>query len=151
MESLHRAIADFIEERGAPTVDVGDTVGRAVDVMRGEDAHCVFALDGGRLVGVLTERDVVTRILAAGLDLSAPVAEYMTRDPESLRSTDDIAYAINKMSVGGYRNVPIVDGDGKLISALSVRDVLAHLADVLSDAEVDSDTSSDWIDLGGGG
>lgn len=151
MESLHRAIAEFIEERGAPTVNVGDTVGRAVDVMKSEDAHGVFVEDNGKLVGVLTERDVVSRVLAAGLDLGAPIAEYMTRDPETLKADDDIAYAINKMAVGGYRNVPIVDDSGKLVSALSVRDVVAHLAEVLSDAEVDADTNSDWLDLGGGG
>ncbi|MBT8491762.1 MAG: CBS domain-containing protein [Deltaproteobacteria bacterium] len=151
MESLHRAIADFIGERSAPTVEIGDTVGRAVDIMRTEDAYCVYVQDGGKLAGVLTERDVVCRILAAGHDLGAPVAEYMTREPESLKANDDIAYAINKMAVGGYRNVPIVDDDGRLVSALSVREVVAHLAEVLSDPEVESDINSEWLDIGGGG
>ena len=71
----------------------------------------MLVVDGGRLVGIFTDRDAVLKV--AGRPLGPrPIAELMTRDPVVLRHDDTIAVAINKMAVGGFRHIPIVE-DGR--------------------------------------
>ena len=53
-------------------------------------------------------------------DLDKPVAEHMTADPETLRLDDPIVWALNRMAVGGYRHVPLIDADGHPVGLISV-------------------------------
>jgi len=147
---LHRPISDFIGSREIPRCRPADTALRAVEVMRELNSHCVYVESEGALVGVFTERDLIRRVLAEGRPTaSTKLEDVMTRTPETLRSRDDIAYAINMMALGGYRNVPIVDG-GKLTGALTVRDVVSHLAVVFAANPDDGSEDPDWVDIGGG-
>ena len=78
----------------------------------------------------------------------------MTPNPVTLRTDDCISYAINKMAVGGFRNVPIVDAGGTPVAMLDTRDVIAHLSD-LFDALAEQrtergDDDGEWDDIGGG-
>jgi CBS domain-containing protein len=67
----------------------------------------------------------------AGRPLDArPLAEVMTRDPVVLRHDDTVAVAINKMAVGGFRHIPIVE-DGRPTGIVSARDIFHHLAETL--------------------
>ena len=77
-----------------------------------------------RLVGILTERDFLTKV--AG-DTHGTVSDYMTRDPETVVATDPLAFALRKMDVGGYRHLPIVSDTGVPVGVISVRDVLKHI------------------------
>ena len=87
----------------------------------------VEVVDGGRLVGVLSVRDVVTRV---GADyqakLARPVREFMTPNPETLPPDAPVTFAINKMDVGGYRHIPVVQGE-RMLGVISARDVIRHL------------------------
>jgi CBS domain-containing protein len=90
---------------------------------------CLLVTDGGRLVGIFTERDAVVK--AAGMKLEAfDVRDFMTRDPVVLRHDETIAVAINKMAVGGFRHIPIVD-DGRPVGVVAARDVFRHILRVL--------------------
>lgn len=151
MERLSRPISDFAHSRETATVGPQATVAEAIAAMRERDLHCVYVVDGDSLVGVFTERDFVRRVLGPGKAQALPVSELMTPGPESLRGEDNITYAINMMAVGGYRNVPVVDDAGALVGSIGVRDVVAHLADVLSSAPGDDEPDDDYVDLGGGG
>jgi CBS domain-containing protein len=152
---LKRTISDFIAERELPAVGPEDDVGRAVAVMMERGSDCVLVIDGtGRLLGVFTERDFLNRVAAAGRPVAGtPITEVMTADPMSLAPEDPIAYAINRMAVGGYRNVPIVDPEGRAIANLTVRDVIAHLGQLFDELEEleDDPAAPEWTDLGGGG
>jgi signal-transduction protein with cAMP-binding, CBS, and nucleotidyltransferase domain len=112
---------------GAPDVlDVSADADAAVQVMHANGTDCVLIVDGGRLVGIFTDRDAVLKV--AGRPAGPrPIAELMTHDPVVLRHDDTIAVAINKMAVGGFRHVPIVKG-GVPIGVVSARDVFRHLA-----------------------
>src|SRR4029450_8065999 len=81
------------------------TLADAVRVMREHHVGCVLALEDGRLAGILTERDLLLKLEDA--DLSRPVRDLMTPDPEVLHPDDPIVYALHRMSVGGYRHVPL--------------------------------------------
>ena len=81
----------------------------------------------GRLIGILTDRDVLQKIGFEQSDLAElPVHTVMTLDPVSLEEDDSIAFALNKMSVGGFRHIPIVK-NGKPTGIITVKDVFHHL------------------------
>lgn len=110
-------------------VDVDSDVSDAIGRMQREEADCVLVMDGGRLVGVFTDRDAVLKV--AGRSTS-PVAirDVMTRDPVVLRDDDSVAVAIHKMAVGGFRHVPIVR-DGRPTGVISAKVIFQHLAERL--------------------
>jgi CBS domain-containing protein len=115
---------------GEPDVlDASADVDAAVQVMHAKGSDCVLVVDAGRLVGIFTDRDAVLKV--AGRPVTArPIADYMTRDPVVLRHDDTIAVAINKMAVGGFRHIPIVE-DGVPTGVVTARDVFRHLAATL--------------------
>jgi CBS domain-containing protein len=90
----------------------------------------VFVCDpSGRLVGVLTERDVFARIVGGSVDLGQPVETLMTTEPHTLDLDETIRDAIMLMQTGRYRNVPVVDADGRLVGVVRQSDIIKYLAE----------------------
>jgi len=104
-------------------------VADAVDLMRRDNVGCVLVCDGDRLVGLFTERDLMTRVLAVGKPLSHPVAEVMTPDPETVAPKDPIRLAVRKMKAGGHRHLPVVDEAGRPVGLVSVKGVVRYLVE----------------------
>lgn len=103
----------------------------AIDTMNEARIGCVMIVERGLLVGIFTERDVLTRVAGSGLDLeTTPVGDVMTPDPECLTLEDGIAYALNKMSVGGFRHVPLIDAAGRPTGLVSMRHIVDYLVDL---------------------
>lgn len=109
----------------SPTATVAD----AVRAMNEHHTGCVLIGREGRLLGIFTERDVLTKDYFRSDSDSLAVEHLMTRNPETLEPDHSIAFAINMMSVGGYRHIPIVD-EGRPIGVLSVRDIVDYLVDL---------------------
>ena len=101
------------------------SVREAVALMHGRGEGVVFVQGAeGALVGVLTERDVTSRVAARGRDLDdTRLEQVMTRDPVTLSADDPLAWALHRMGVEGQRHLPVVE-DGRLIGFLSIRSVL---------------------------
>jgi CBS domain-containing protein len=79
----------------------------------------------GVLKGIFTERDCIQKVLGKGIDLEATTVEsYMTHDPVAQPPDITTAYALNLMSHGGFRHLPLVDQDHVPIGIISVKDVL---------------------------
>ena len=119
--------------RGAPiTVAPATTLEETVAVLQKSHVGCALVVgENGRLEGVFTERDLLNRVVGRGVDLKrARVSEHMTRNPETLGPDDRVAWALNRMNVGGYRHVPIVDGDGRPVGVLSVKDIVDFIVDL---------------------
>jgi CBS domain-containing protein len=89
----------------------------------------VVADPDGRLRGVLTERDIVARLVGTDEDLARPVEALMNAEPHVLHFDDPIRDAIDLMQTGRFRNVPIVDGDGVVQGIVRPQDVLRYLAE----------------------
>jgi len=87
----------------------------------------------GQLVGILTERDFLTRVAGSPGYTALPVRQFMTRDPEAVTPADPLAFALAKMDLGGYRHLPVTD-NGRPIGVISVRDILRHVMRVCNDA-----------------
>ena len=110
-------------------VDAATDVNEAIRQMHDAGIDCVLVTEGDRFVGIFTDRDAVLKV--AGLDRAArPIATLMTRDPVVLRHDETIAVAINKMAVGGFRHIPIVE-DGRPTGVVTARDVFRHLVESL--------------------
>jgi CBS domain-containing protein len=105
-------------------------VSEAVRIMREHRIGCVLIVERERLVGIITERDLLLKLEEGGLQ--RPVSELMTPDPEVLRLDDPIVYALNRMSVGGFRHVPLVDGAGCPVGIVSVKDIVDHIVDLFA-------------------
>lgn len=153
---IKKTIGEILSNESPPWVEPTDLVAKAADLMLSSHAGCVLVVEGGRLTGIFTERDYLNRVAAESLDpQSTPVSHVMTRSPEALRRGDCVTYAINKMVVGGFRSVPMVDAGGSPVGLLRIRDVVDHLAEVFGEAASpepdDPGLSGAWIDIGGGG
>jgi CBS domain-containing protein len=104
------------------------TVREAIEVMRQEQLSCVLVVEHGQLVGVFTERDVVTKVAAAPLDVDhVQLREVMQPDPECLQMDDELVYALNQMHVGAYRHVPVVDEQRRPTALVSMQAIIGYL------------------------
>ncbi|HXV75060.1 MAG TPA: CBS domain-containing protein [Candidatus Polarisedimenticolaceae bacterium] len=114
----------------ALVVRSGSSVADAIELMCERREGCVFVVDPrDRLVGVLTERDVSTRVVVRGRDpRSLPIDQVMTREPVTMRRDDPLAWALHRMGVDGHRHLPVVDG-GRLLGFVSARRVLGAFLD----------------------
>src|SRR5262245_29489739 len=112
------------------------TVHDAVQTMLAHRQAGVLVVDGeGRLAGIFTERDVLTRVVGRDRDArKTPLGEVMTANPEALTASDRVAYAIHCMSVAGYRTIPLIDGEGRPLGVVTVSDVVRWLASLFPEA-----------------
>ena len=123
-ETFKQPIAKLFSKQ-AVSVDVAASVGSAVEVMRKFEYGAVCVTREGRLTGILTERDLLTKVIGVFDDaLKMPVSDAMTPDPMALRAEDPIVYAMHNMHVGGYRHIPIVNDAGEPVSIVSIKDVV---------------------------
>ena len=109
------------------TVEPGVKLTEVAERMVARDVGAVIVLDGKRLVGILTERDVL-RAVAGGLDESTTVDDWMTRDPDTLETDETTREAATLMIHGGFRHLPVTEG-GEVVGMLSIRDLMRIVLD----------------------
>jgi CBS domain-containing protein len=133
-EGLLQAPISVLSRRIPMVFTEADTVQTAVRAMQAEHRGVVLISEDGTrqtpLKGIFTERDVLLRVVDRGNDPSTVcLREVMAKNPESLERTAPVAAVLNKMSVGGFRHVPIVDSRGRPVFVVSVRDVVEYLVE----------------------
>jgi CBS domain-containing protein len=114
---------------GRVAVPLGTSIGEAARAMKEHRIGCVLVEEGGKLVGIFTERDILTLVGTGDDPAKVLVDGVMTRDPETLTPDDPIAFAMQLMSVGGFRHVPLVDADRRPVDILSVKDIVEYLVE----------------------
>jgi CBS domain-containing protein len=103
------------------------TIAEVARDMRKDDSDCVAVMSEGRLVGIITERDLV-RAIADGLDAHEARADVvMTADPATVGADEDVAVVAVKMMRLGVRHLPVVDKAGKPVGLVSARNLVAIL------------------------
>ena len=112
------------------TVPESSSLQEVLELMAERKIGAVVVADSqGDAAGIFTERDVITKVFAKNLDLkSTQVTEAMTHKPETLSEIDPIAFALNKMSDGSFRHIPIRNKSGELKSMLSVKDIVDQIS-----------------------
>ena len=111
------------------TVGSGSPLAAALARMREGEGEPVLVCDDGRLAGIVTERDIVTKVLAGDGNLERPVDTVMSPDPGTLTDEASLRDALEMMDRGGYRNIPLVDGEGKLAGIVGQQDILEYVAE----------------------
>jgi CBS domain-containing protein len=102
---------------------------QALAQMRRGGGDALLIIDGGRLTGIVTERDVLTRVLGNDVDGSRSVSEFMSREPRTLGAEATLLEAITAMESGHYRNLPLVDDAGTIVGMLRQQDLLEYVAE----------------------
>lgn len=107
----------------------------AINTFNKKDIGCVLVVDKetGKITGIFTERDVIRKLLNGKHDLNNEhVGQYMTRNPDTFRLEDPIAFALNRFAACGYRHIPLVDENNIPVGVISIKDIIEHLADFYS-------------------
>jgi CBS domain-containing protein len=104
------------------TIEPFDTIGHAAEKMVAEGVSAIVVSDGGRLIGIVTERDL-TRAVAGRVHTSeARVREWMTADPQVVTESTDPVEAVRIMLDGGFRHLPVVENE-RAVGIVSIRDL----------------------------
>ena len=125
-EVFHRPLS-ALSRRKAHFIAADLQTSEAVVLMQAKDEPCLLVGTAEAVEGILTERDLLLKV--AGKDakaLQAPVADYMTPNPETLDVEASVQDALRVMATGGYRHIPVTR-DGTAIGLVSVTDVIDFL------------------------
>ncbi|HVL90028.1 MAG TPA: CBS domain-containing protein [Actinomycetota bacterium] len=113
----------------AVTADVEESLADAADRMRFFDVGALPVTEGGRLVGILTERDIVRAVANGARTELTPAGDYMTPSPATIGPEADLEHALGIMVALRVRHLPVVDG-GALTGIVSLRDLLGAERDL---------------------
>lgn len=116
-------------------VVVETTIHSVLMELKSYKVGCVLVVDDdGKLIGIFSERDFVLKVFNCGKDLnSCLVGDFMTKEPVSVLPEISIAYALNLMSQGGFRHLPMVDQDNIPVGIISVKDIVDAIGDSFVD------------------
>ena len=104
---------------------------KSIAQMNEMSVGCALVVDGGALVGIFTERDVLKKVASETFDQSkAAVRDLMTPSPDTLPDDATVAFALNRMSVEGYRHIPILDEDGAPAGVVGMRDIINWMVEI---------------------
>jgi CBS domain-containing protein len=100
----------------------------AIEAMKKDEGGCAIVCEGERVVGIFTERDLLSKIVGNEVDMQAPVSDWMSPAVSTLTLDATIGDAVSLMNEKSFRNIPLVK-DGKLAGSISVFDVIFYLAE----------------------
>ena len=120
------------------TIAPEDTLGEAAEKMAGRSVGAALVMDAGRLVGILTERDLLAAVAGKVQTNEAPVRDWMTEKPLTVPEATTIKRAASIMVTRGFRHLPIVDGE-RTIGIVSLRDVARSVVRAYPEYEDDGD------------
>jgi CBS domain-containing protein len=121
---LDEPVRKIMRKRKFLTASPDSLVAKAAQRMAARNVGAVLVVDGEKLVGIITERDIVFRVVCAGLDARATrIAEVMTPSPMTIDHDEPFGSALVLMHREGFRHLPVVK-DGKAVGIVSARSAL---------------------------
>ncbi len=111
------------------TAKPATTVQQLAKTMAEIDSGVLPIVEDGKVVGLVTDRDIVVRVIAAGGDLSTPVSEIMTDEVHTCREDDNLADATAKMAAQGIRRLLVLNEHGNLCGIVSLGDIALDYGD----------------------
>lgn len=132
--SLQRPIRELPELQPVVSVPPETLVAEAVRMMVKRGVGCLLVTEQDQLVGLFTERDVMTKVVANAIDATVtPISSLMTREPDVLSVDSPLVFALHRMTVGGYRHVPLLNDAQKPVAVVSMRDIVGHIVELHPD------------------
>jgi len=101
---------------------------QAIEAMKSDEGGCVIVSDDGRVAGIFTERDLLTKVLGEKVDLESPITLWMQSAVETLSPEATVGDAVRLMNERSFRNIPLVR-KGELVGSISVFDIITYLAE----------------------
>jgi len=101
----------------------GDTLQEVASRMASGDFGFMPVAEGDTLIGTITDRDIAVRAVAQGAACTAPVVEYISRDPHTARADDDLKTVLDAMGTKQIRRLPVLDKDNRLVGVVSLGDL----------------------------
>lgn len=131
-----RSVESVMSRRNVLKAPSSASVTRAARAMQRKNVGALLVVDDGQLVGIFTERDIVFRVVAHGLNPNmTQLAEVMTRSPLTIRPDERFGHAMLVMHENGIRHLPVLD-QGKIVGVLSARSAMdPDLEEFVSEAE----------------
>ncbi len=121
----NRTISDVLNGRAFPTLPEDHTIQEAALMMREWKHSAILILKDQRITGILTERDIVFKVIAARLDPAATaVSDVMTRHITTITPDKPFGHAMHLMYEGGFRHLPVVNDRGNPLGIISSQDAL---------------------------
>jgi len=112
--------------RDMVTMNITATAAEAANKMASEEVGTILILDDGSLKGLVTDRQIATKVVASGKDpAKIRVSEFMTKDPVTVSPEMDIHEAVKIIGMYGYRRIPVLEGD-KPVGIISIADIAEH-------------------------
>jgi CBS domain-containing protein len=111
-----------------PVLCPSDTAEQAASAMRAVSHGCALVCDANRLVGIITERDLL-KLLVAPERYRAPLSAVMSSTPRTISSKEQLFNAVRLMDQGGYRRLPVVDDQACPVGIVDVKTVINYLVD----------------------
>ena len=118
------------------------TLREVAAMLRDGDMGSAPVVEGDRLIGIVTDRDIVVRCIAEGRGSDTPISEAMTKEIFSVRPDDFAFEAVRLMGDKQVRRIPVVTDDGKLAGIISMADIALETEDELEIAETLEEISS---------
>ena len=119
-----KQIAEVIEDQVLTVIEPGLTVRSAAQTMAEKNIGAVAVVDAGKLAGIFSERDLMARVVAKGLDPDDTLVNHvMSKELVVASPSDDLDHALQQMYAIHARHLPVVE-DGKLVGMVSIRDLL---------------------------
>ena len=129
-----KIVPNVVARKQVATVVPEDTAFQAAKLMADKHIAALVVVDGeSKIIGIVTERDMTQRIIAAGLDgKTTPVKYIMTENPDTLSPDDSAGDALELMQTRNYRHLPVTE-DGKCIAVVSIRDLYVSVKEALEE------------------
>jgi predicted transcriptional regulator len=127
-QHVRRDKVSLMETDDYVCVEPSDSLSKAIEVMKQDEGGCAIVCEQRRVVGIFTERDVLTKIIGEPVDMNEPVSKWMSPIVATLSPDATIGDAVAMMTDKSYRNIPLVK-DGRLAGSISVFDVISYLAE----------------------
>lgn len=122
MVNVRRIVPDVIADQTLVALTAADHVRDAARLMKHRHVGSVLVMDGNVLEGIFTERDMVYRVVADGLDPDmTPLSKVMTPNPDTIDGSATALEALRTMNARGYRHLPVIQ-DGRVVGIVSSRD-----------------------------
>jgi len=115
------------------SVSEKDSVKRAAEIMKREDAGVVPVVDGRKIIGIVTDRDIVVRVIAEGKDCAnAKVSDVMSRQVRTVKEDTPITEVLQLMSREQIRRVPVTNANNELVGIVSIGDIATDSKETVS-------------------
>lgn len=131
-----------IMSKNVRTATSGTSLREVAALMRDGDMGAVPVVDNGKLVGIVTDRDIVVRVVAEGKDAATPIGEAMTAELFTVGPDDFVFEAIRLMGDKQIRRVPVIGNDNELVGIIAIADVALETEDEREIAETLEEISS---------